>query len=132
MSDIYKIFILFIIFISIDFYNILYLSKDIYVNQYNKINNNNNGIIMSRAKVIMTIILYLLFAFSLYYLVFKTSDNLLSILMKSFLLGLTISFTYNATNLITLDKYDAEVAIRDTAWGTFLFTISSVIGYLII
>jgi uncharacterized membrane protein len=131
MSDLYKIFILFIIIISIDLCNILYFSNEVYVNQYNKINGNKNGIIMDTNKFIITIILYLLFAFAVYYLVLQTSTSYLSILFKSILLALAISFTYNGTNLITLDKYEYSVGIRDTIWSVILFSLSVSIAYFL-
>lgn len=131
MSDLYKIFILFIIIISIDLCNILYFSNEVYVNQYNKINGNKNGIIMDTNKFIITIILYLLFALAIYYLVLQTSTSYLSILFKSILLALAISFTYNGTNLITLDKYEYSVGIRDTIWSVILFSLSVSIAYFL-
>lgn len=131
MSDLYKIFILFIIIISIDLCNILYFSNEVYVNQYNKINGNKNGIIMDTNKFIITIILYLLFALAIYYLVLQTSTSYFSVLFKSILLALAISFTYNGTNLITLDKYEYSVGIRDTIWSVILFSLSVSIAYFL-
>lgn len=133
MNDFYKILILVIIFVSIDLYNILYLSNTMYVNQYNKINSNQEGITMDVNKYLITILIYLSFAVSLYYLVFQTSTNLMSILGKSILLGLTISITYNGTNLITLNNYDYSVAFKDIGWASMiLFPVSSLIAYFLI
>jgi uncharacterized membrane protein len=45
------------------------------------------------------------------------------------LLGLTMYATYDLTNLATLKKWPVTLTIVDLAWGTFITTIVSIIGF---
>jgi uncharacterized membrane protein len=57
----------------------------------------------------------------------KITQSILASLIYGGGLGLVIYGIFNTTNMAIFDKYDAAIAVRDTLWGVFLYTVSTFI-----
>ena len=55
----------------------------------------------------------------------------LTALIYGALFGFFAYLTYDMTNYATLKDYPLSVVLVDTAWGTFITSISSYLGYII-
>lgn len=53
----------------------------------------------------------------------RAAPSLLKVLRVAGLYGLTVYGIYNATNFAIFKRYPLSVAIMDTAWGTFIYTL---------
>ena len=85
-------------------------------------------------QIISIILVYILLIASIIYIAIpftlnniKKEDNIIDKIYKSIIyggtIGLSIYGTYNLTSLIIYEKYSIEIAIIDTMWGLFLYTI---------
>jgi uncharacterized membrane protein len=87
-----------------------------YEKHFRNINNGDMNPDSLQKIILGAIISYLLLALGLYVLVIKQNNSIL----YGCLYGLVVYGVYNYTNLSTITKYDYEVAIKDTLWGTIL------------
>ena len=69
------------------------------------------------------IVVYLLMAVGLYYFIVKPGRST----WEAALLGLVIYGTFDFTNYAMLKNYDLKTAIMDTAWGSLLFALTTMI-----
>lgn len=62
----------------------------------------------------------------------KTSTHLLWLSLRyAGVLGLVIYAIFNATNIAIFWNYDMDIAVYDTMWGIFVYTISAFLGFTI-
>jgi uncharacterized membrane protein len=69
------------------------------------------------------IIVYLLLALGLYYFIVKPGLSA----WEAGLLGLVIYGTFDFTNYAMFKNYDLKTAIMDTAWGSLLFALTTLV-----
>ena len=79
--------------------------------------------IQRTAMQLRPIIVYLLLAVGLYYFIVKPGRSA----WEAALLGLVIYGTFDFTNYAMLKNYDLKTAIMDTAWGSLLFALTTMI-----
>jgi uncharacterized membrane protein len=111
-----KVFIILVVFLIIDIPMLTIINKDMYVNQFDNI---NNGLKVDTIIIATSaIITYVLLAYGLYYFAIKPKS-----IFNGALFGLIVYGVYDFTNLATIAKYSVKVAILDTIWGTILCTL---------
>lgn len=110
------------IFIAIDLPMVFYINKDMYFDTFRKINKKKSP--KGFRVYISAIITYLLLAYGVYYFSVKQNSPL-----NGAILGLVIYGVYNYTNYATINKYNLNQTMIDTAWGTVL---CGLVGYLTI
>lgn len=74
---------------------------------------------------------YSIMVIGLYYLVLKDapskpplgSEGCLSNLRKAAMLGLLVYGVFDGTNMVLFKNWSTQMAVMDTLWGTFLFTV---------
>lgn len=59
----------------------------------------------------------------------SSSGRISTVIENATLLALAVYGVYNATNLVTFDKWDLRVAVRDVAWGIFALNVISLICF---
>lgn len=124
-SEKIKVFLLvLVVFLVIDLPVILIANKKMYADQFAKINNNDAP--SGYTTYINAILSYLFLALGIYY--FGVSSNSY---MGGLVFGLCVYGVYNATNLATIKNFDLKLAGIDTAWGTFLCLIVTIIASFI-
>ena len=115
--------VILVLFLVIDLPVILYFNKEMYQNQFKRI---NNGDIKSGQHVwISGAIAYLLLALGIYFFIVKQElkeekQNYFKILIRGLVLGLIIYGIYNGTNKATINEFGTKESIIDTIWGTLL------------
>ena len=121
--------VILVLFLVIDLPVILYFNKEMYQNQFKRI---NNGDIKSGPHVWMSgAIAYLLLALGIYFFIVKQElkeekPNYFKILIRGLVLGLIIYGIYNGTNKATINEFGTKESIIDTIWGTLLSGLLSV------
>jgi uncharacterized membrane protein len=127
--------VILVLFLVIDLPVILYFNKEMYQNQFKRI---NNGDIKSGPHVWMSgAIAYLLLALGIYFFIVKQElkeekQNYFKILIRGLVLGLIIYGIYNGTNKATINEFGTKESIIDTIWGTLLSGLLSVSSVYII
>ena len=71
--------------------------------------------------------IWLKIAISIYFLVYKNSNILNEIIIKSYILALSIYYTYNLTNYLIFNNWTIKMAIIDTLWGVILIVGTSIL-----
>lgn len=126
-----KILVIFLLFIIIDVPVITKLNVDMYSKQFNRINQEEMK--MNLTKWLFAIICYLLLAFGLYHFVIKNNnDDTMTIAKNGFIFGLVVYGIYNATNKVTINKWGVIESFVDTAWGSVLSATIAVLASFII
>ena len=131
MNIIIKNLIVIILFIFLDY---LWISFNIDMYNKNTIKIQGKLSIIKWKQIISIILVYILLIASIIYIAIpftlnniKKEDNIIDKIYKSIIyggsIGLSIYGTYNLTSLIIYEKYSIEIAIIDTMWGLFLYTI---------
>jgi uncharacterized membrane protein len=131
MNIIIKNLIVIILFIFLDY---LWISFNIDMYNKNTIKIQGKLSIIKWKQIISIILVYILLIVSIIYIAIpftlnniKKEDNIIDKIYKSIIyggsIGLSIYGTYNLTSLIIYEKYSIEIAIIDTIWGLFLYTI---------
>ena len=131
MNIIIKNLIVIILFIFLDY---LWISFNIDMYNKNTIKIQGKLSIIKWKQIISIILVYILLIASIIYIAIpftlnniKKEDNIIDKIYKSIIyggsIGLSIYGTYNLTYLIIYEKYSIEIAIIDTIWGLFLYTI---------
>ena len=112
----YKFLFILLAFVVLD---IIYLtiSKNYYQVELN-INYND-------VKLLPALLAWLIIAISYYYIVEDPFENKY---IRGLFLALGMYGVYNATNYSIFTHYSMELAIRDTAWGTFLIAFVTFIS----
>ena len=118
--------IIFVIYVSLDLIMILGINKDMYVKNLTDINSEGNPSPTYTKLFGSSFGLYLLITFGIYYFCVKQKSYL-----NAVVLGLIVYGVYNATNVATITNYDGKLAAIDTAWGTTLFLITTMLTLLI-
>jgi uncharacterized membrane protein len=127
--------VILVLFLVIDLPVILYFNKEMYQNQFKRI---NNGDIKSGPHIWMSgAIAYLLLALGIYFFIVKQElkeekQNYFKILIRGLVLGLIIYGIYNGTNKATINEFGTKESIIDTIWGTLLSGLLSVSSVYII
>jgi len=109
----------------------LMINKNGYSNMVIKVQNTNlnmniTGAILSYICVFLSIVFFTLPMIEYQY---ETKNKLWLSLRYGGFLGFLIYGIFNFTNMAIFENYDIKMAIKDTLWGTFLFTI---VPYIII
>ena len=125
-NEIKLFLIIFVIYVSLDLIMILGINKDMYVKNLTDINVEGKPSPTNTKLFGSSFGLYLLITFGIYYFCVKQKSYL-----NAVLLGLIVYGVYNATNVATITNYDGKVAAIDTAWGTSLFLITTILTLLI-
>jgi uncharacterized membrane protein len=131
MNIIIKNLIVILLFIFLDY---LWISFNIDMYNKNTIKIQGKLSIIKWKQIISIILVYILLIASIIYIAIpftlnniRKEDNIIDKIYKSIIysgsIGLSIYGTYNLTSLIIYEKYSIEIAIIDTIWGLFLYTI---------
>ncbi len=121
-------FIVFIIFIVIDFIWLGFIAKDIYRNKIGFIMKDNFNMVAA-------IGFYAIFIIGLMFFVVNKAVVMESwqyALWAGMFFGLITYSTYDMTNLATLKDWPLSLTIIDIIWGTVLNGATSIISYYII
>lgn len=86
--------------------------------------------ITMKKNVFSALITYVILISS-FYLIYNGSSSWKDMILRASLLGLAIYGTYAFTLCTILPYYDYKLALIDTLWGVFLFTMSTIITILI-
>lgn len=77
------------------------------------------------------LLFYLLYSFSLLYLIINSSKNYKELLVKSSLFGLTCYATFNLTNNTLIYSWPSIVTLVDSFWGSLgAIIVSSIVWYI--
>lgn len=131
MNIIIKNLIVILLFIFLDY---LWISFNIDMYNKNTIKIQGKLSIIKWKQIISIILVYILLIASIIYIAIpftlnniRKEDNIIDKIYKSIIysgsIGLSIYGAYNLTSLIIYEKYSIEIAIIDTMWGLFLYTI---------
>jgi uncharacterized membrane protein len=131
MNIISKNIIIGLLFIALDY---LWISFNIDMYNKNTIKIQGKLSIIKWKQIISIILVYILLIVSIIHIAIpftlnkiSKEDNIIEKLYKSIIyggsIGLSIYGTYNLTSIIIYEKYSIEIAIVDTLWGLFLYTI---------
>jgi uncharacterized membrane protein len=119
MKEFYKILLIFIIFIGLDF---------IYLNSIKKMFNNQIKLIQGSAiqiNLFAAFLCYISLVFGLYYFIIKEKKTI----FQAFLLGLVIYTVYEFTNWSLFTKWKPLTVLIDSLWGGILFMLTTAIVY---
>ena len=119
MNEIYKILLISIIFIGLDF---------IYLNSVRKMMNDQIKIIQGsdvQMNLFVAVLCYISLVFGIYYFIIKEKKSIL----QAFLLGLVIYTVYEFTNWSIFAKWKPLTVLIDSLWGGILFMITTTIVY---
>ena len=124
MNIIYKTLIFGSIILVFDIPWILFYMKNQYKILFNKLK------LPFRSNAVPAIIAYIIMILS-YPLLINNQQNESrnDLIKKSASLGLVIYGTYGFTLSVFLPKYNLLFALKETLWGTLLFTIATIITY---
>lgn len=122
-----SLIIILILFLIIDIPMITKINYDMYNKQFLRIN--NEKIVKNNDMYIGAIVAYVCLILGIYYFVVKDNVN------KSFteigkigaLFGFIVYGIYNGTNKATIAEFGLTEAIKDTAWGTILCSLISML-----
>jgi uncharacterized membrane protein len=81
------------------------------------------------------VIIYFVMAFSLYYFVFYTAEDeisLATVVMRSVLIAMAIYVVFDFTLMNMASAWGWNDAIKDIAWGNILFVTVAVITYYMV
>jgi uncharacterized membrane protein len=131
MNIITKNIIIGLLFIFLD-----YLWISLNIDMYNKNTSKIQGKLstIKWKQIISIILVYILLIISIIHIAIpftlnniSKEDNVIEKLYKSVIyggsIGLSIYGAYNLTSIIIYEKYSIEIAIVDTLWGLFLYSI---------
>jgi uncharacterized membrane protein len=131
MNIITKNIIIGLLFIFLD-----YLWISLNIDMYNKNTSKIQGKLstIKWKQIISIILVYILLIISIIHIAIpftlnniSKDDNVIEKLYKSVIyggsIGLSIYGAYNLTSIIIYEKYSIEIAIVDTLWGLFLYSI---------
>ncbi len=135
MVNLTPYFLITIFTLSIDFIW-LYLNYNNYNRLVTKVQGSSISINFIGAILSYLTVIIGLFIFSIPIIKYKLKENknqslFLLCLIYGGGLGLIMYGIFNTTNIGIFKDYEPFVALLDTMWGTFLFTISSYIFFLI-
>ena len=126
--DIKNYLIILILFLLVDLPMLLLVNTDMYMAQFQRINNGPMNI--GENTLIGALISYILLATGLYFLIikfpFSEEINNMNIIcpktnaIRGAIYGLIMYGMYNYTNLATINEYGSYEALVDTIWGSAL------------
>lgn len=111
-----------IIFISLDFVYLYSFSK-IFEQQVIKIQNSPLSL-----NILASVLCYIILVGGLYFFVLRERKNW----VNATILGFVVYGVYDTTTLALLKNWDWKLALLDTAWGTSLFTITTIATYALV
>lgn len=82
-------------------------------------------------RLVPAVIAYTLMIGSVWYFAVEPAKNYKDAASRGALLGLAVYGIYDSTNYATLKNYSFSIALMDTLWGTFLFSVSAAITKLL-
>ena len=121
MNEIYKILLISIIFIGLDF---------IYLNSVRKMMNDQIKIIQGsdvQMNLFAALLCYISLVFGIYYFIIKEKKSI----FQAFLLGLVIYTVYEFTNWSLFKDWKLTTVIMDSLWGGVLFMLTTSIIYYV-
>ena len=119
----------FVLIVLLDMLWLKWAYSRYYKKMYNRI---NNGVQKSvKYKILPAISAWMLLAMGIYYFGVISTDGVLAAALSGSLFGLTVYGVYNSTNYATLNRYDLKTAAIDTAWGTGLCMVASILFKLV-
>lgn len=116
-----------VIFLAIDALWLGYVARDFYKNRL-------GDLLLAEPRFGIAAAFYALYIIGLLYFAVVPGLSAASIgltALNAALFGLFCYMTYDATNLSTVEGFDATVAIVDVIWGTALTTFTAVVTYWI-
>jgi uncharacterized membrane protein len=121
MKEIYKILLISIIFIGLDF---IYLSsiRDLFDSQIKLVQ--GKGI---KINLLAAFLCYISLVFGIYYFIIKEKKSI----FQAFLLGLVIYTVYEFTNWSLFTDWKLSTVIMDSLWGGVLFMLTTSIIYYV-
>jgi uncharacterized membrane protein len=129
ITEIKLFFIVLLVYVILDLSMKLVLPtpyKNTYINNYEKVNGiGKSWPTGSKLWGSMTIA-YLVAAFGVYYFCVKENSYL-----NAILLGIVLYGAYNSVNVAMITNYDTKLAAFDTAWGTTLILLTTLISLLL-
>ena len=105
------------IILAIDIPWILLYMKGLYQELFNKLNLSLSG------NVLAAVLAYSVMIISFPFLIEDKDEN--KMLLRAAVLGLVIYGTYGFTLSAILPKYTLSIALTETMWGVFLYTITT-------
>ena len=105
------------IILAIDIPWILLYMKGLYQELFNKLNLSLGG------NVLAAVLAYSVMIISFPFLIEHKDEN--KMLLRAAVLGLVIYGTYGFTLSAILPKYTLSIALTETMWGVFLYTITT-------
>ena len=121
MKEIYKILLISIIFIGLDF---------IYLNSVKKMMNDQIKMIQGsdvQMNLFAAVLCYISLVFGIYYFIIKEKKSA----FQAFLLGLVIYTVYEFTNWSIFMKWKPLTVLIDSLWGGILFMLTTSIIYYV-
>jgi uncharacterized membrane protein len=82
-----------------------------------------------KMKYVPAALVYIIMPIAVTYLAVFQSRTLQESTQKGALVGLAMYGVYDLTNLATFDNWTTRMALQDTAWGTFLCSVTAGLGY---
>jgi uncharacterized membrane protein len=119
VNEFYKILLISIIFIGLDF---------IYLNSVRKMMNDQIKIIQGsdvQMNLFAALLCYISLVFGIYYFIIKEKKSA----FQAFLLGLVIYTVYEFTNWSIFMKWKPLTVLIDSLWGGILFMLTTTIVY---
>ena len=121
MKEIYKILLISIIFIGLDF---------IYLNSVRKMMNDQIKMIQGndvQMNLFAAVLCYISLVFGIYYFIIKEKKSA----FQAFLLGLVIYTVYEFTNWSLFTDWKPLTVLMDSLWGGVLFMLTTSIIYYV-
>lgn len=121
-----------IVVLILDFIWIGILNNNIYTHTFEKVQGERELIVRKGSASLA----YILIPLSILLLVYRPWENIKDrsiseLAMNGGLVGFFIYGIFNATNHALFIDYPTNVAIKDTLWGTFLYSVTTIIPQLI-
>lgn len=116
-----------IVFVIIDGFWLLVISKNLYQKEI-------GHLLSSNPNILAAVLFYLLFLIGLVYFVINPGvdkESIKTIIISGVLFGLITYATYDLTNLATLKEWPLKITIIDLIWGSTISCLVSVITYYV-
>jgi len=116
-----------IVFVIIDGFWLLVISKNLYQKEI-------GHLLSSNPNILAAVLFYLLFLIGLVYFVINPGvdkESIKTIIISGILFGLITYATYDLTNLATLKEWPLKITIIDLIWGSTISCLVSVITYYV-
>jgi uncharacterized membrane protein len=129
MKIIFPLFSIFISVMILDYIWLGIITKNFIIKQFGSLIKVNNGGI--QFNLVAGVIAWFIIALGCFIFAVYPSDTLTKTLILGAAFGFISYAIYDLTNLSFITNYPLKFVFVDIAWGTFLCTIISAIGYYI-